>query len=83
MNVHEKIDAGVYASKLPCGTSVKGYLEDENRLPLQFRNDLLEELGVTTNPKAGAAYKLAWGYGEGYGLHRVYDHFRNIFELIK
>jgi hypothetical protein len=86
MTTYEKIGAGVYKSKLVYGTTVEtrhAYNQDETRLHLQFKDDLFEEFGVTLNPKAGAAYNIAWEYGHAYGLHSVYDHFSDVVELIK
>jgi hypothetical protein len=86
MTTHEKIDARVYDSKLKYGPSLEernAYNQDEARLHLKFMDDLFEEFGVTTNPKAARAFKLAWEDGYAYGLHSVYWYFSEIVELIK
>lgn len=52
-------------------------------LMARFKQDLKEEFGVTDNPKADAAFKLAYDHGHGSGLSDIYDYFSDFVQLIK
>lgn len=39
----------------------------------EFKSALLEELGLTNDPKADELYELAWEEGHAYGYSEVYS----------
>lgn len=61
----------------------EAYQADQARLSREFKEDLFAEEGVTGNPKAENAYRLAWDYGHSNGYECVYNYFVDLAELIK
>lgn len=59
------------------------YREETQRLKDLFKADLLEEHGVTNNPKADKCFELAWSEGHSAGFSEVASYFEEFVELIK
>jgi len=83
MNTYEKANKGLYDSTLNFDKDRRAWRADQDRLTEQFRKDLLEECGVTNNPKADKAYGIAWDLGHSYGFCEVANYFYDLVELIK
>jgi len=48
----------------------------------QFREDLIEDLGIKDNPKAGLLFSKAWELGHSSGYHEVYNYACDLVDLI-
>ena len=92
MDVQANIRSGAYDTDVPFISDPSSpaqrkvmqiYAGDQHRLTEQFRADLLEQFGVSDNPKAGDAYYLAWERGHAEGLESVYGEFQTLVDLIK
>lgn len=58
-------------------------IEEGKKLEEQFYPDLLEDLGIEANPKAGKLFEIAWSMGHANGLSCVYEYAAQMVELIK
>lgn len=58
------------------------WFKEEQRLHEQFKEDLLEELGVTDNPKADLLFAKAWESGHSGGYYEVYNVALDLVDLI-
>lgn len=87
MSIYDKINAGVYKSKLPydhLDRAVRqAWIDDSRRLDAQFKLDLFDEHEVSENPKREKAFEIAWDQGHSAGLSEVASYFSDIVELIK
>ena len=55
----------------PYREAMRAYKNEENRLLNSFREDLLEELGITNHPKAELLMSKAWEHGHSGGYNDV------------
>lgn len=63
--------------------AVHEYHAAEAKLFEEFKADLLEDNGVTNNPKADLAFWLANDYGHSFGFSEIASYFEDLVELIK
>lgn len=63
--------------------NVKSWNAKNNRLEREFKHDLLEELGLTGNPKADLLYSIAWEYGHSTGFEEVFYYASDLADLIR
>lgn len=84
-DVRRKIEAGEYYSKLLFKTREGrvAYYEDQGRLNLVFKTDLMAALGLTNHPKADLFYRKVWDLGHSSGFHEVTIHAEDLAELMK
>lgn len=59
------------------------YYSIDNNTAKEFIPDLFADFGVTNNPKAEKAYRLAYEYGHSAGYYEVVNYFSDLVELIK
>jgi hypothetical protein len=91
MNVREKLETDFYKNSLPypkrddpnCKELRRAYNQETARLNELFKNDVLDELGVTDNPKADLLWSHAWDLGHSGGLHEVFGYATNLVGLIE
>jgi hypothetical protein len=87
-DVYRKINTNEYKTKLhfvPSRENAKlyaEYMEDNTRLEQLFKQDAIEAVGLTNNPKANSAYKLAWDYGHSSGYSEVFNYLIDLAELV-
>ncbi len=55
---------------------------EQNRLYLQFKNDLFEDLGIINNPTAEKLFEISWSYGHAHGYEAVYNYATGLLDLI-
>jgi hypothetical protein len=88
MNVYQKINADIYTNKLPrfTGKSTKEeaaeYIAESRRLRNLFRDDALEEVGLTGHPKALEAFNLAWDEQHHSGKREVVEFLESLATLL-
>lgn len=63
--------------------AVGKYNDVSQSLEREFKRDLLEEYGVTNNPKADLCYQIAWDIGHANGINEVSYYFEAFVELIR
>lgn len=73
--VVEKDDAGF-------AKAIKPYKDEQSALNNEFERDLFEDLGITDNPKKDLLFSKAWDYGHSGGFSDVYNHARELVDLI-
>lgn len=86
MNVYERINANQYHPTCWPVFDKKGrskYYSEKAKLERQFKKDLLEELGVTDNPKANLLFEKAWELGHSHGLTEVVSYAHDLVDLIR
>lgn len=82
--VYWKIREGSYTPKMLWSKETRqAYAKERGRLEQEFKEDLLEENGVTDNPKADLCYQKAWEIGHHGGLSEVEIVFSDLVELIQ
>ena len=60
----------------------KAHNAEAKALEQEFERDIFEEFGVMDHPKAAKVMSMAWERGHSEGLHRVYEEFSELVELI-
>lgn len=60
----------------------KKWREDEYRLKQVFKQDALEELGLSKHEKADKLFEMAWEEGHSNGLGEVWIYMEQFAELI-
>lgn len=89
MNVVQKLKDGAYDVPAPENFSdpaVRRKWREDTRQKerVEFRKDLLEELGVPADhPKADLLWTMAWDRGHSSGLYAVRNEAIELVELIK
>lgn len=58
------------------------YTKASSLLHQEFRDDLLEHLGITDHPKAGLLFDKAWERGHSDGLYYVVQVAEDLVELL-
>jgi ribosomal protein L40E len=58
------------------------YHAEEGRLNDQFRNDAMEECGLSGHPKEDKVWMLAWERGHSAGLEEVFLCIQELAELV-
>jgi hypothetical protein len=88
MTINEKINAGMYENNL-CYPSVgatiderRAYNKEYSRLHGVFREDAIEEVGLTGHPKALEAFELAWVERHRSGRSDVVDFLDSLATLL-
>lgn len=61
----------------------KAYHAHTNELKMQFKQDMLDDFGVTDHPKAQKLWELAWERGHSAGLYAVYQEAEELVELLR
>lgn len=56
---------------------------EDARLTRKFKDDLLEDYGLTNHPKADKLFAFAWEHGHGGGYSNIDYWMGEIYELIK
>ena len=59
-----------------------GYKRKVREAEIDFKNEVLTELGILNHPKAKKAFGFAWQYGHG-KYSEVYSYLVDFAELIK
>jgi len=59
------------------------YMQEQNKLQQEFRNDLEAYYGVTNHPKADLLYDMAWDRGHSAGFLDVANYYSDLVRLIK
>jgi hypothetical protein len=59
------------------------YNHEQNRLHMEFMNDIFEEFDVVDNPKRHKCFVMAYEHGHSAGHQEVYSWFQELVELIK
>ena len=49
----------------------------------RFKEDALEDVGLTGHPKAEEVWCLAWQYGHAGGFNDVYNYLGELAELVR
>ena len=58
------------------------YHAEQTRLEVLFKQDALEDVGLTGHPKADKAWALAWENGHSGGYPDVYSHLLEYADLL-
>jgi hypothetical protein len=82
LQVREEREATEIRLKNEYNLAVNHYRNEDNRLFLQFKQDLAEDFGVTDNPKVDKLFSLAWEHGHISGHSDVYNYYSEFVELI-
>ena len=59
------------------------YHREEQRLYLEFTEDIAREFGVHGNPKADLLFSIAWEFGHSAGYSEVYGYYGDLVDLIR
>ena len=59
----------------------KMYRDEKGNIP-EFFYICKKDLGILDNPKADKLMSIAWEEGHAYGYYEVYQHARDLLELI-
>lgn len=79
-----KADLIAYESELELWKKENtAHAQDAGRLTAEFKDDLIEELGINFNPKRDLLFSKAWERGHGSGLHEVLNIAEDLVELIQ
>lgn len=79
--IRARIERGVYNSELPhppgrgpdSQVARRFRRNDEARLRIQFRHDVLSALGILDHPRASRLWDMAWEQGHSSGHQEVYE----------
>lgn len=74
--VTEILDKESYTKALNC------YYEHEADLNEKFRRDVMSDLGITNNPKAGKLMSIAWDRGRDSGFRGIFEAASEMVDLI-
>jgi hypothetical protein len=63
-------------------TRQETYNSETKKLVEQFRKDLAEEFDLTSHPKEGKLFEMAWARSHGEGFASVYHTYSDLTELL-
>ena len=81
--IQEEIDRCINLENDKCREINEQHHTQSAILLNEFRNDLIDNYGLTNNPKADKCYALAWSQGHSAGLHEVAACFSELKTLIE